>query len=150
VLRKGETFEPPTPEEEWTDRQFSIILNYLSQYQVPFDGRISLKWLAFPYISIWKANSRSKKESLAVWIMHNKLQTDCFIASSQLAIQEVIKSFGERWIQAGDDLRKNPVMKIDNPDEYGTPQEYAAQLSKYGEMFIKVANDKELNFCPAT
>lgn len=147
MLSKGETFTPPTPAEEWADRQFSIILNYLSEYQVPFDGRIYLKWMAFPYISIWKANSCSK-EGLAVWIMHNKLQTDCFIASSQLAVQEVIKSFGKRWIQAGEDLKKNPVMKIDNPDEYGTPQEYAGKLKKYGEMFISVSNDKELNFCP--
>lgn len=144
MLSKGETFKPPTPEEEWTDRQFSIILNYLSQYNVPFDGQICLQWLAHPYISIWKANSNSKEGS-TVWIMHNKLQTDYFIASSGISIRDVIKEFGERWIKAGSDLKKNPKLKIDNPDEFGTPQEYAKKLIKYGEMFISVANDKELN-----
>lgn len=144
MLSKGETFRPPTPEEEWTDRQFSIILNYLTQYNVPFDGKIYLKWLAHPYISIWKANS-SSKEGSTIWIMHNKLQTDCFIASSNISIRNVIKSFGERWKKAGSELTENPNLKIDNPDEFGTPQEYAEKLIKYGEMFISVADDKELN-----
>lgn len=144
MLSKGETFKPPTPEEEWTDRQFSIILNYLSQYEVPFDGQIYLKWLAHPYISVWKANS-SSKEGSTVWIMHNELQTDNFIASSEISIRDVINEFGERWIKAGAELKENSDLKIDNPDEFGTPQEYAKKLIKYGEMFISVANDKELN-----
>jgi len=144
MLSKGESFKPTTPEEDWTDRQFSIILNYLSQYEVAFDGKIYLQWLALPYISIWKANS-SSKEGSTVWIMHNKLQTDCFIASSDISIRGVIKEFGERWIKAGAELIENPNIKIENPDEFGTPQEYAKKLSKYGEMFISVANDKELN-----
>ena len=144
MLSKGETFKPPTAEEKWTDSQFSIILNYLSQYQVPFDGQIYLKWLAVPYISIWKANSNSKEGS-TVWIMHNKLQTDCFIASSDISIRNVINEFGERWIKTGNELAENPELKIDNPDEFGTPQEYSQKLIKYGKMFINVAKDKKLN-----
>lgn len=144
MLSKGETFMPPTPEEDWTDSQFSIILNYLSQYQVPFDGKIYLKWLACPYISIWKANS-SSKEGSTVWIMHNKLQTDCFIGSSDISIRDVIKEFAKRWIKAATGLKENPNQKIENPDEFGTPQEYAEKLNKYAEMFISVANDNELD-----
>ena len=145
MLNKNESFRPPTPEEEWTDRQFSVILNYLSQYKVQFDGKILLKWLAVPYISIWKANSTSPAGS-TVWIMHNKLQTDCFFASSDIPVNNVIREFGERWIKAGTELKNNPELKLDNPDEYGTPQEYADKLIKYGEMFTSVASDKELNF----
>ncbi len=146
MLSKGESFKPPASEEEWTDRQFSIILNYLSQYEVPFDGQIYLQWLAHPYISVWKANSSSQDGS-TLWIMHNKLQTDCFIVSSQISIRDVVKNFGDRWIKVGKELSENPDSKIDNPDEFGTPQEYAKKLIKYGEMFISVSNDKELNFC---
>ncbi len=145
MLSKNETFKPPTPEEEWSDRQFSIILNYLSQYQVPYSGQIYLQWLAIPYISIWKAGSTSDDGS-TVWIMHNKLQTDHFIGSSSESIREVIRAFGERWIQAGTELRDNPDKEIDNPEEVGDPAEYAIKLIKYGEMFISVANDDELNF----
>ncbi len=145
MLSKNETFKPPTPEEEWSDRQFSIILNYLSQYQVQYNGQIYLQWLAIPYISIWKAGSTSDDGS-TVWIMHNKLQTDHFIGSSSESIREVIRGFGERWIQAGAELQDNPDKEIDNPEEVGDPAEYAIKLIKYGEMFISVAKDDELNF----
>ena len=145
MLSQSETFSPPAPEEEWADRQFSIILNYLSQYQVPFTGTILLKWLAAPYISVWTGKSTSEAGS-TVWIMHNQLQTDHFIASSQISIREAIRNFGERWLNAGTELAANPGLKIDNPDEFGEPVKYAGKLIKYGEMFISVAADDELNF----
>lgn len=145
MISKGENFKPPTYEEEWANRQFSIILNYLSQYQIPFNGQIYLQWLAIPYISIWKAGSSSKAGS-TVWIMHNKLQTDCFIGSSQIPIPQVINEFGERWIKAGTELIDNPSLKIDNPDEFGSPATYAQKLIQYGEMFISVASDEDIDF----
>lgn len=147
MLSKGETFKPPTPEEEWTDRQFSIILNYLSQYQVPFSGEIYLQWLAAPYISIWKAMSTSDEGS-TVWIMHNNLQTDHFTGESSVSIRDVIMTFGERWIQTGTDILANHEIKIDNLDEVGDPKLYAKKLIKHGEMFINVSEDAELNFVP--
>ena len=143
MISKGETFKPPTPEEEWTDRQFSIVLNYLSEWKVPYNGQILLQWLAMPYISIWKSGSTSDEGS-TVWIMHNNLQTDHFIGSSDVPLREVIKEFGDRWIAAGEDLAANPDQPVANPDEVGDPVAYGTKMKKYGEMFISVSEDDEL------
>ncbi|MBN2640265.1 MAG: DUF4826 family protein [Victivallales bacterium] len=145
MLSKNETFAPPTASEEWTDRQFGVILNYLSEYQVPYSGQIYLKWLAAPYISIWNSVCTSGEAS-TVWIMHNKLQTDHFTGASDASVRDVIGVFGDRWIKAGRDLQKNPSLKLDHPDEYDEPEKYAAQLVSFGEMFKSVAEDTELEF----
>ncbi len=147
MLDKNESFQPPTESEEWTDHQFGIVLNYLSQYDVPSDGRILLQWLAVPYISIWNGVCTDPKVGSTVWIMHNQLQTDHFTGDSNIPLREVLRIFADRWIKAGRDLQKNPDARLlAHPDEYPEPAEYAKQLVKYGEMFQNVADDEDLEF----
>lgn len=130
MLSKNETFKPPTPSEEWSNSEFTNVLDYLSETRVRFDGTIYLEWLATPYISIWFARS-TEFEDTKIWIMHNLEFSDYIISSTIKNPREALLEFSQKWESKDTDSLR---IRLNNTDK----------LNNFSKMFFNVYNDDEI------
>ncbi len=130
MLSKNESFNPPTPSEEWSNSEFTNVLDYLSETRVSFNGSIFLEWLAAPYISIWFARS-TEFEDCRIWIMHNLEFSDYIISSTIKTPREALFEFAKKW--ESEDINSLRVLN-GNLDK----------LANYSQMFLSVYNDFEI------
>ncbi|MGL1890985.1 MAG: DUF4826 family protein [Spirochaetaceae bacterium] len=130
MLSKNEQFKPPTPSEEWSNSEFTNVLDYLCETRVRFNGTIFLEWLAAPYISIWFARSTESLDS-KIWIMHNLEFSDYIISSTIKNPREALFEFAKKWgSEEIDTLR----IRLNNMNELGN----------YTKIFLNVYHDDEI------
>lgn len=135
MISKNESFKPPKDYEEWANREFSNILDYLSEKHVNFDGTIFLKWLAAPYISIWNTPS-TKNQGFKIWVMHNLEFTDYIISNNINNPRDAIIEFGKKWNQDEHNSEALETLRVRNGNR--------AKLLNYSTMLSSVGNDKDL------
>jgi len=143
---KNETYERPDESEEWANRQFTKILDYLCEQALIFNGEIFLKWLAAPHVSIWCANSLDQ-QGAKVWIMHNEFVTDCFLDREVTHPQQAIKQFGLNWKKTASAITRCQDI---GPQHFRIPGDteeraiFADKMSRHATMLLGIAGDDEL------
>ncbi|MBN2617643.1 MAG: DUF4826 family protein [Spirochaetales bacterium] len=122
--------------EEWTNKEYTNVLDYLSEKQIPYNGRVFLEWVSAPFVSLWYIRS-SKNDSSKYWIMHNLEFTDILEESDSLTVQEVLYEFGEKWFSKDLDF-------VRIRDKNANLNEKSELLYKHGQMLKNISEDKEL------
>jgi len=143
---KNERYEMPDESESWANKQFTIILDYLCEQNVKFNGQILLKWIAAPHVSIWTANSLEQLNA-KIWIMHNEFMSDCFVHREMTHPQQAIKQFGLNWKKVASAISRNQDI---DPQHYSIPDHtqeralFADKLLRHANMLLGIAGDNEI------
>lgn len=127
---------PKEAHEEWSNNEYTNILDFLSERKVPFNGRVFLEWVAAPYISIWMTR-HTKIDGAKFWIMHNKHFTDIILSNQFETPRDAIIAFSEKW--SSGDREYLRVRESSLEDE-----EVIALLERHAKMLNGVGFDEEL------
>lgn len=122
--------------EEWSNGEYTNILDFLSERKISYNGRVFLEWVAAPYISIWMTR-HTKIDGAKFWIMHNMEFTDIILSDQFDTPRDAIIAFSEKW--SNKDREYLRVRKSSLKDD-----EVDRLLERHGKMLNGVGYDDEL------
>ncbi len=138
-MRDGfEPVEEPDESEDWANKQFSKVLNYLSEAKLRYAGVVFLKWLAVPHVSLWKTQHTGDEKGF-IWIMHNEFKTDHIIDREMDSERQALAYFGVLWQKQGMAIMES-YKDREKDDAYAD----ADTLFRNGRAFLGIADDEDL------